>query len=64
MTSQPEKQTIAKHILPNISRTKGNQTRKFDELIKYNIRNISFLKNCTQNVVKELFSDPFLKNQN
>ena len=64
MTSQPEKQTIAKHILPNISRTKDNQTMKFDELIKYNMRNISFLKNRTQNVVKELFSDPFLKNQN
>ena len=64
MTLQPEKQTIAKHILPNISRTKDNQTMKFDELIKYNMRNISFLKNRTQNVVKELFSDPFLKNQN
>ena len=63
MTPQPEKQTIAKHILPNISRTKGNQTMKFDELGKYNMRNICFLKHRTQNVVK-LFSDPFLKNQN
>ena len=28
MTSQPEKQTIAIHILPNISRSKSNQTTK------------------------------------
>ena len=28
MTSQPGKQTIAIHILPNISRSKGNQTVK------------------------------------
>ena len=63
MTPQPEKQTIAKHILPNISRTKDSQTMKFDELGKYNMRNICFSKNRTQNVVK-LFSDPFLKNQN
>ena len=29
MTSQPGKQTIAIQILPNISRSKGNQTIKF-----------------------------------
>ena len=28
MTSQPGKQTIAIHILPNISRSKDNQTMK------------------------------------
>ena len=29
MVSQPGKQTIVKHILTNISRSKGNQTMKF-----------------------------------
>ena len=38
MTSQPGKQTIAIHILSNISRSKGNQTIKFGHLIEYNIR--------------------------
>ena len=36
MTSQPGKQTIAIHILPNISRSRGYQTMKFDQLIEYN----------------------------
>ena len=39
MTSQPRKQTIAIHILPNISRIKGNQTMKFGQLIEYDMRN-------------------------
>ena len=33
MTSQPVKQTIEIHILPNISRNKGNQAMKFDQLM-------------------------------
>ena len=33
MTWQPGKQTIAIHIPPNISRSKSNQTMKFDQLI-------------------------------
>ena len=40
MTSQPGQQTIAIHILPNISRSKGNQAMKFGQLIEYNMRNI------------------------
>ena len=44
MTSQPGKQTISIHILPNISRSKGNQTIKFVQLIKYNMGKI-FLEN-------------------
>ena len=40
MTSQPGKQTIAIHILPNISRSKDNQKIKFGQLIEYNMRNI------------------------
>ena len=38
MTSQPGQQTIAIHILPNISRGKGNQTMKFGQLTDYNMR--------------------------
>ena len=40
MTSQPGQQTIAIHILPNISRSKGNQTMKLEQLITYSKRNI------------------------
>ena len=44
MTSQPGKQTIAIHILPNISRSEGNQTKKLGQLEK------TFLekKSCTK----------------
>ena len=38
MTSQPKKQTVAIHILPNITRSKGNQAMKFDQLIEYNMK--------------------------
>ena len=36
MTSQPGLQTIAIHILPNISQSKGKQTMKFGQLVEYN----------------------------
>ena len=36
MASQPDLQTIAIHILLNISQSKGNQTMKFCQLIEYN----------------------------
>ena len=42
MTSQSGKQAITIHILPNISKIKGNQTMKFGQLIECNMRN-SFL---------------------
>ena len=64
MTPQSRKQAIATHKLPNISRSKSNQTMKFGQLIEYNMKNIFFKKNNTQNVGKKLFPDPFLKNQN
>ena len=48
MTSQPGKQTIATHILPNISRSKGNPTMKFGQLIEYNMRSIFLEKSCTK----------------
>ena len=48
MTSQPGQQTIAIHILPNISRTKGNQAMKFGQLIEYNMRSIFVEKSYTK----------------
>ena len=44
MTSHPGLQTIAIHILPNISQSKGNQTKKFGQLIEYNKRSIFLQK--------------------
>ena len=70
MTSQPGKQTITIHILPSISRSKGNQTMKFGQLIEYKIRNIFhgtlYIKEHynTQSVVEKLFAGPFSNNQN
>ena len=46
MTSQPGLQTIAIHILPNISQSKGTQTMKFGQLIEYDKGNISLKKLC------------------
>ena len=39
--------TIAIHTLPNISRSKGNQKMKFDQIIEYNMRNIFVEKSYT-----------------
>ena len=36
------------HILPNISRSKGNQTFKFGQLIEYNWRSIFVEKSYTK----------------
>ena len=47
MTPKPGLQTIAIHILPNISQGKGNQIVKFGQLIEYKKRNI-FLKKIMQ----------------
>ena len=47
MMSQPDLQSIAIHILPNISQSNGNQTMKFGQLIEYNKRNI-FLQNLCE----------------
>ena len=44
MTSQ----TIAIHILPNISRSKDNQTMKFGQLIVRNMRHIFLEKSYTK----------------
>ena len=62
MTSQPISQTIAICILTDNSRTKGNQTTKFGQLIEYNMRTVFLEKSYTKNVTEKLFSDSFLKN--
>ena len=46
--SQPGKQRIAIHILPNISRSKDNQAIKFGQLIEYNMKNIFVEKSYTK----------------
>ena len=45
---QPGLQTIVIHILLNISRSKGNQTMKFGQLIECNMRNIFLEKSYTK----------------
>ena len=40
MTSELDLPAVAIHILPNISQSKGKQTKKFGQLIGYNKRNI------------------------
>ena len=59
MTSQTGKQTIATYILCNISRSKNNQTMKFDKFIKYNVRIIflekSYIK-CGGKTIPRCFS--------
>ena len=57
MTSQPGRPTIAIQTLPNISRSKNNQTMKSGQ----SIWEIFFLKIHTQNVVEKLFPRPFSK---
>ena len=59
MTSQPEKQIIPMQILPNISRSKGNETAKFAQLTECNMRNIflekSYIK-CGGQTIPKPFS--------
>ena len=36
------------HILPDMSKSKDNQTTKFGPLIEYNMKNITVEKSCTK----------------
>ena len=48
MTSQPGKEIIAIHVLPNLQEVaKGNQIMKFGQLIECNMENISLEKSYT-----------------
>ena len=60
MTSQSEKQTAAIQMLPNISRSKGNQTMIFLQLKDYNMRNI-FLERSYTTCGGEIIPRPFSK---
>ena len=48
MISQPGKETIAIHVLPKISRSKDNQTRKFGQLTDCNMGNVFLEKSYTK----------------
>ena len=48
VTPQPGKQTITIYMLPNISRSKGNQAVKIDHLKEYNMMNIFVEKSYTK----------------
>ena len=39
-------ETITTHVLHNISRSKGNQTMKFGQVIEYYVRNTFLQKTC------------------
>ena len=59
MMSQPRKQTVAVHILPNISPSKRNQTMNFGRLMEYNMKNIFLEKSytkCGGETIPRLFS--------
>ena len=61
MMPQTGKQIITIHILPNISRSKGNQAMEFYQLIEYNITNI-FLEKAYTKCGGKLVQHSFLKN--
>ena len=46
MMSQTRTQTITINIFANISIRKDNQTMKFGQLIKYNVKSIFLQKSC------------------
>ena len=48
MTSQTRQQIITIHLLPRISRSKGNQTMKFGQLIEYNMKKSLLEKSSTK----------------
>ena len=59
MTSQPGKKQL-QYTLPNISRSKGNQTMKFGQLIEYNMKN-SFLQKSFTKCSRETVPRPSSK---
>ena len=63
MTSQPKKQTIATHILPNVSRSKANLTMKFGHLTEHKMRKL-FLEKLNTRCRGEAIRRSFSKNQN
>ena len=60
ITSQPGKQTITILFLSNISRSKGNQTKKLGQLIEYKMT-IIFLEKSFAKCGRETIPRPFYK---
>ena len=60
MTSQTRLYTITIHILPNISRSKGNQTIRYGQLVEYNNKKI-FLERPFTKCGGETSPRPFFK---
>ena len=58
ITSQPGLQTIVIRILASISRSKGNQTMKFGQLVDYNMGN-NFLEKSYPKCGEETSPKPF-----
>ena len=59
MTTQHRYQSVTIQILPNISRSKGNETMEFGQLIDYDKRNI-FFRRSFKNEARWLVPDLFL----
>ena len=60
MISRAGQQTIAIHILLNISRSKKNQAMKFGQLIKHGVRITVLQKSCRKWVKETSFRSPFV----
>ena len=60
MTSQTRLTNNCNPHMPNISRSEGNQTMKFSQLIEYSMRNI-FLEKSYAKCCGEAISGPFSK---
>ena len=61
MTSQPDYQTIAIQILPNISRSKGNQTMKLGQSVEYNMRHTFVVEKSYTKYDEKTIPAPFFK---
>ena len=59
MTSQPGKQTVLIHVLPNILKNKDNQAMKFGQLRECNMKNIflekSYIKMWSRSYYQTFF---------
>ena len=60
MTSQPGYEAVTIHTFSNIWRSKSSQTRKYGQLIEYNMKNIFVEKSCSK-CDGETISTPFCK---
>ena len=64
MTSQPGYEAVTIHTFSNIRRSKSNQTRKYGQLIEYNMKNIFVEKSCSKCGGETISTPFFVKNQN